>query len=47
MHPVLLGEGKRLFVGGKGRQDFELTGLTRYANGVIATTYERKDGADR
>ena len=47
VHPVLLGEGKRLFVGGKGRQDFELTGLTRYANDVIATTYERKDGADR
>jgi dihydrofolate reductase len=47
VHPVLLGDGKRLFLGAKGRQDFELTGLTRYANGVIATTYERKDGADR
>jgi dihydrofolate reductase len=47
VHPVLLGDGKRLFLGGQTRQDFALTGLTRYANGVIATTYERKDGADR
>lgn len=47
VHPVLLGDGKRLFLGGQDRQEFELTRLTRYANGVIATTYTRKDGADR
>jgi dihydrofolate reductase len=47
VHPVLLGDGKRLFVGAQDRQEFELTKLTRYANGVIATTYTRKDGADR
>lgn len=47
VHPVLLGDGKRLFLGGQDRQEFELTKLTRYANGVIATTYTRKDGADR
>ena len=47
VHPVLLGDGKRLLPGGNERQDFELTKLTRYANGVIATTYERKNGAHR
>jgi dihydrofolate reductase len=47
LHPVLLGDGKRLFPGGHDRRDFELTRLTRYANGVIATTYERTDGGAR
>ena len=47
VHPVLLGDGKRLLPGGNECQDFELTKLTRYANGVIATTYQRKNGADR
>jgi dihydrofolate reductase len=44
VHPVLLGAGKQLFTGGRDRQAFELTRLTRYANGVIATTYERREG---
>jgi dihydrofolate reductase len=50
VHPVLLGNGKPLFLAGHERQDVELTRLTRYANGVLATTYERRDrenGADR
>lgn len=47
VHPVLLGDGKPLFPAGHDRQDLELTGLTRYANGVIATTYERKDRVAR
>jgi dihydrofolate reductase len=47
VHPVLLGEGKPLFSAGHDRQDFELTEETRYANGVMATTYQRKQGADR
>jgi dihydrofolate reductase len=46
LHPVMLGEGKALFSPGH-RQDLRLTGLTRYANGVVATTYERTNGADR
>jgi dihydrofolate reductase len=44
-HPVLLGDGKLLFPAGHGRQNFDLTRLTRYDNGVVALTYERKDGA--
>jgi len=44
VHPVLLGDGKPLFAAGHDREDFELTRLTRYGNGVIGTTYERKDG---
>ena len=47
VHPVLLGEGKSLFPPGQARQDLTLTGLTRYANGVLATTYQRTNGADR
>jgi len=47
VHPVLLGGGTRLLPGGNERHDLELTKLKRYANGVIATTYERKNGADR
>jgi dihydrofolate reductase len=47
LHPVLLGDGTRLFPAKQDRQGFELTKLTPYANGVIATTYTRKDGADR
>ncbi len=47
VHPVLLGEGKSLFPLGQARQDLTLTGLTRYANGVLATTYQRTNGADR
>ncbi len=46
-HPVLLGNGKPLFPAGHDRQDLELTGLTRYDNGVIATTYERTHGGAR
>jgi dihydrofolate reductase len=44
MHPVLLGDGKPLFAAGHDREEFELTRLTQYGNGVIGTTYERKDG---
>jgi len=44
-HPVLLGDGKVLFPAGHGRQNLDLTRLTRYDNGVVALTYERKDGA--
>jgi dihydrofolate reductase len=43
-HPVLLGDGKPLFPAGHDRQDLDLTDLTRYDNGVVALTYERKDG---
>jgi dihydrofolate reductase len=42
VHPVLLGGGKRLFANGFKRQDFELTGLKQYANGVVAMSYTRK-----
>ena len=41
LHPVLLGDGKPLFVPGP-RQNLELTALKRYANGVLATTYARR-----
>lgn len=47
LHPVLLGDGKQLFPAGHARQDFALTDLTRYPNGVIATTYERTTGGAR
>ena len=47
LHPVLLGAGKPLFAAGHDRQDLEQTALTRYDNGVIAVTYQRKDGATR
>lgn len=47
VHPVMLGIGTPLFAPGHDRRDFELTGLTRYGNGVVATTYERTDGAAR
>jgi dihydrofolate reductase len=47
VHPVLLGDGKALFPPGQPRQELTLTGLTRYANGVLATTYQRTNGADR
>jgi dihydrofolate reductase len=47
VHPVLLGDGKPLFPAGHDRQDLMLTRLTRYDNGVLATTYERTNGAPR
>lgn len=47
VHPVLLGDGKPLWVAGHDRQDLTLTGLTRYDNGVLLTTYQRTNGADR
>ena len=47
LHPVVLGNGKRLFSGGHDREDFALTDLTRYANGVLAATYQRTDGGAR
>lgn len=43
LHPVLLGEGTPLFRPRSPRQGFRLTQLTRYANGVIATTHERQE----
>jgi dihydrofolate reductase len=42
MHPVLLGDGKRLFATGINRQDFELARIKPYANGVVAMNYTRK-----
>lgn len=45
VHPVLLGAGTPLFPAGHRRRDLDLTALTGYPNGVISTTYERKDGA--
>lgn len=42
VHPVLLGDGKRLFASGIDRQDFELARIKPYANGVVATRYRRK-----
>lgn len=47
VHPVLLGDGKPLLPAGHDRQDLTLTGLTRYDNGVLLTTYQRTNGADR
>jgi dihydrofolate reductase len=47
LHPVLLGAGTPLFPDGHPRQDLVLTELTRYPNGVIATTHERTDGGAR
>jgi dihydrofolate reductase len=43
VHPVLLGDGKPLFASSVNRQDFELIRVKPYANGVIATSYRRKD----
>jgi dihydrofolate reductase len=43
VHPVLLGAGTPLFAGTPGRQDFELADVKRYANGVVAMTYTRKE----
>lgn len=43
VHPVLLGAGTPLFAGAAGRQDFELADVKRYANGVVAMTYTRKE----
>jgi dihydrofolate reductase len=43
LHPVLLGAGTPLFADAAGRQDFELADLKRYANGVVAMTYTRKE----
>jgi dihydrofolate reductase len=42
LHPVLLGDGKRLFANGIDRQDFELARIKPYANGVVAMGYTRK-----
>ena len=41
-HPVLLGDGKRLFAGAIARQDLELARIKPYANGVLGMTYTRK-----
>jgi dihydrofolate reductase len=45
LHPVLLGAGTPLFGGGHGRQDLDLARTVQYANGVIATTYQRREAA--
>jgi dihydrofolate reductase len=42
VHPVLLGAGKPLFATGINRQDFELSDIKQYANGVVSMTYKRK-----
>jgi dihydrofolate reductase len=43
VHPVLLGDGTPLFARRARREDVELTRLTRYGNGVVGTTYVRRD----
>ena len=45
LHPVVLGAGTPLHPEGHGRQDFALTDLTRYDNGVVLLTYERSIGS--
>jgi dihydrofolate reductase len=45
LHPVLLGAGTPLFGSGHARQDLDLVRTVQYANGVIATTYERREAA--
>jgi dihydrofolate reductase len=48
LHPVVVGGGTRLFPDSRfARQDFRLTGLTRYDNGVIATVHQRTNGDAR
>ena len=42
VHPVLLGNGKRLFSNGGERQNFEPTSVKQYANGVVAVNFKRK-----
>ena len=42
VHPVLLGDGKPLFAGAIDRQDFALSAVKPYANGVVAMRYTRK-----
>lgn len=42
VHPVTLGAGTPLHGPGAARHDFDLTQLTRYPNGVLATVYERR-----
>ncbi len=42
VHPVFLGDGKPLFADGAERQDFELTHIKPYANGVVSAHYTRK-----
>jgi dihydrofolate reductase len=44
VHPVVLGAGKRLFADGSARQNFELTAMKAYANGVVSATYSRRRG---
>jgi dihydrofolate reductase len=45
VHPVLLGAGTPLFRGGHGRQDLDVVRSVHYANGVVATTYQRREDA--
>lgn len=45
VHPVLLGAGTPLFRGGHGRQDLDLVRSVHYTNGVVATTYQRREDA--
>jgi dihydrofolate reductase len=42
LHPVLLGDGKPLFAKGIDRQDFNVSRIKPYANGVTALSYRRK-----
>jgi dihydrofolate reductase len=46
VHPVVLGDGKRLFANGTPRQDFEVARVKPYANGVIGVTYTRRNKFD-
>jgi dihydrofolate reductase len=45
VHPVLLGSGKPLFAADAGRRDLELAESKRYANGVVALRYVRRERA--
>jgi dihydrofolate reductase len=45
VHPVLLGAGTPLFRAGHGRQDLDVVRSVHYANGVVATTYQRREDA--
>jgi dihydrofolate reductase len=45
LHPVLLGNGKRLFADGVTRQDLELVDVKRYANGVLRLVHRRAEGS--
>jgi dihydrofolate reductase len=40
--PIVLGDGKRLFIGGTPRQAIELNSTRRYESGLVQLSYSRK-----